>query len=80
MFCCGTAYRAAFGRALADWPAEIREPLLEQGFSGEGFRQSLREPMNVPRLFGEVRDAGHSGIAWFRPDAVVRAIRDVLSR
>jgi pimeloyl-ACP methyl ester carboxylesterase len=132
-----TLYRATFGRALADWPAEIREPLLDNGFSEEGYRQSLREPMNLPHLFGEVRDAGpdpdvpvtflsamgfdafaedlvppearkaaaestearhrlytdvaaalprgevrrlddvgHSGIAWFRPDAVVQAIRD----
>ncbi|MFB9906931.1 alpha/beta fold hydrolase [Allokutzneria oryzae] len=136
-----TAYRTTFGRALADWPTEIREPLLDQGFSSENYRQSLREPMNLPRLFGEVRDAGpdpdvplillsamgtdtfaeelvppeartsaaesqqakhrlytdvtaalpraevrrlddagHSGIAWLRPDAVVQAIRDTLSR
>ncbi|MCU1626358.1 MAG: hypothetical protein JWP64_1307 [Pseudonocardia sp.] len=136
-----TAYRTTFGRALADWPAEIREPLLDQGFSREGYRQSLREPMNLPRLFGEVRDAGpdpdvplifvsamgtdtfaeelvpseahaslaesnqtkhrlytdlaaalprahvrrlddagHSGIVWLRPDAVVQAICDTLSR
>ena len=27
-----------------------------------------------------VDDAGHSGIVWFRPDAVVRAIRDASSR
>lgn len=136
-----TAYRATFGRALAGWPAEIREPLLDQGFSRERYRQSLREPMNLPRLFDEVRaagpdpdvplifvsamgidrfaeellppeaqaspaesneakhrlytdlaaalpraevrrldDAGHSGLAWLRPDAVVRAIRDVSPR
>lgn len=34
----------------------------------------------LPRA--EVRrldDAGHSGIAWLRPDAVVQAIRDTLS-
>ena len=134
-------YRTTFGRALADWPAEIREPLLDQGFSSEGYRQSLREPMNLPYVFGEVRDAGpdpdvpvifvsamgsdafaeelvppearksaaesnearhrlytdlaaalpraevrrlddvgHSGIAWFRPDAVVQAVRDTFSR
>ena len=53
-----TAYRNAFGRGLADWPDEIREPLLERAFSSEGFRQSLREPMNVSHLFGELRDAG----------------------
>lgn len=51
-------YRTTFGRALADWPAEIREPLLDQGFSSTAYRQSLREPMNLPHLFGEVRDAG----------------------
>jgi hypothetical protein len=25
-------------------------------------------------------DAGHSGMVWLRPDAVVQAIRDALSR
>ncbi|MFJ9371667.1 alpha/beta fold hydrolase [Nocardia sp. NPDC101769] len=136
-----TTYRAALSRALADWPAAIREPLLDKGFGRAGFRQSLREPMNLPRLFSEVRDAGpdpdipltfvsamgadtiaqelvppeahaaldesnqtkyrlytdlaaalpdaevrrlddvgHSGMAWLRPDAVVQAIRDTLSR
>lgn len=53
-----TAYRTTFGRALASWPAEIREPLLDQGFSREGYRRSMRESLNLPRLFGEVRDAG----------------------
>lgn len=53
-----SAYRTAFGRGLANWPDEIREPLLERAFSNEGFRQSLREPMNVSHLFGEVRDSG----------------------
>ncbi|WP_328603164.1 alpha/beta hydrolase [Amycolatopsis sp. NBC_00345] len=52
------AYRTTFGRALAGWPAAIREPLLDRGYGREGFRQSLREPMNLPRLFGEVRAAG----------------------
>lgn len=136
-----TAYRAAFDRALPDWPAGIREPLLEGGFSEEGYLRSLREPMTLPDLFGEVRDAGpepetpviivsamgpdpvaeelappgsrdttrepgnakhrlyshlatalprtevrrlddagHSNITWARPDAVVRAVRDVLAR
>lgn len=53
-----TTYRATFGRALAGWPAEIREPLLDREYGREGFRQSLREPMNLPGLFDEVRDAG----------------------
>ncbi|WP_037074754.1 alpha/beta fold hydrolase [Pseudonocardia spinosispora] len=51
-------YPATFGRALADWPSEIREPLLDQGFSDLSFRQSLREPMNLPLLFAEILDAG----------------------
>lgn len=135
-----TLYRTVFGRALADWPAEIREPLLERGFSRQGYRQLMREPLNLPLLFEEVRvaglepdvplillsamgvdafaeellppdaresqgesnqakhrlyadlaakfsqaqirrlyDAGHAGIAWLQPDAVVQAIRDTLS-
>ncbi|MGW0892801.1 alpha/beta fold hydrolase [Saccharopolyspora sp. NPDC002578] len=135
-----SAYRAAFERALADWPAAIREPLLDRGFGDEGYRRSLREPRNLPLLFDEVRaagpepdvplmvlsamgpdpiadelappgsrdaaesgrakhrlysdlaaarpraeirrldDAGHSNLTWSLPDAVVRAIRDVLAR
>ncbi|MFI9379586.1 alpha/beta fold hydrolase [Kutzneria sp. NPDC052558] len=132
------AYRATFGRALADWPAEIREPLLDQGFSPEVYRRAMRESLNLPRVFGEVEaagaepdvptifvsamgvdtfaeellppearaslaesnrikhelygdlaaklprgeirrvdDAGHSGLVWLRPDAVVQAVRDV---
>lgn len=135
------AFRTALSRELADWPAEIREPLLQQEFSREGYRRSVREPLNLPRLFDEVRaagpepdvpqilvaamggdalaeellppdahaslaesnrikhqlytdlaagnpraelrrldDTGHSGIAWLRPDAVARAICDVLAR
>ncbi|GAA4838860.1 alpha/beta fold hydrolase [Saccharopolyspora rosea] len=135
-----TAHRTAVGRALADWPAEIREPLLDKGFSSDAYRRSLREPTNLPHLFAEVRDAGpdpdvpliflsamgpdalaeelappearesaaeshrakhrlytdlaaalpraevrrlddagHSAIAWLRPDAVVQAIRDTLA-
>lgn len=134
-------HRAAVGRALADWPADIREPLLERVFSSDGYQRSLREPMNLPRLFDEIReagpdpdlpvllvsamgsdpvaeelapsadsgsgdqshqgkhrlytdlatalpraeirrldDAGHSVLAWARPDAVIQAIRDALSR
>lgn len=136
-----TRHRSAVGRVLADWPADIREPLLDRVFSGEGYRRSLREPMQLGRLFDEVRDAGpepdvpvvfvsamgsdvvaeelapsgdresaarphqakhrvytdlaaslpraeirrlddagHSNLTWARPDAVIGAIHDVLSR
>ncbi|MCX2731896.1 alpha/beta hydrolase [Saccharopolyspora sp. NFXS83] len=136
-----SAYRAAFDRALTGWPGDIREPLLDRAFGDEGYRRSLREPLNLRHLFDEVRDAGsepdvplivvsamgpdpiadelappgsrdesaesgrakhrlysdlaaarpraeirrlddagHSNITWSRPDAVVRAIRDVLTR
>ncbi len=135
------AYRTTFAKALADWPAEIREPLLDQGFGPEVYRQSLREGLNLSRVFDEIRDAGaepdvpqilvsamgtdtfaeellppearaslaesnqrkhrlftdlatahpqvelrrvddagHSGIVWLRPDAVIQAIRDVTPR
>jgi pimeloyl-ACP methyl ester carboxylesterase len=53
-----STYRAVFGRALADWPDRIREPLLEQAFTSEVYLRSLREPMNLPALFDEVRAAG----------------------
>lgn len=52
------AYRAAIGRALAGWPPEVREPLLARGFSPAAHLRSLRESMNLPKLFQEVRDAG----------------------
>ncbi|GAB3691223.1 alpha/beta fold hydrolase [Saccharopolyspora tripterygii] len=53
-----TRYRAAFARAMADWPAEIRDPLLERGFSRSGYRNSSLEPLNLPHVFDEVRRAG----------------------
>ncbi|MEU6131667.1 alpha/beta hydrolase [Saccharopolyspora sp. NPDC047091] len=52
------AYRAAVGRALADWPTEVREPLLARGFGPAAHLRSLRESMNLPELFREVREAG----------------------
>lgn len=52
------AYRSAFERGLAGWPAAIRDPVLDQGFSAIGYRQSMREPLNLWRVFSEVRDAG----------------------
>ncbi|WIY01963.1 alpha/beta fold hydrolase [Amycolatopsis mongoliensis] len=142
----------AAGRHAAGVPGQVRpgarrvarrdpRPLLDRGYGREAFRQSLREPMNLPRLFGEVRaagpdpdvpmafvsamgvdtfteelappearaslaesdrtkhrlytdlaaalpraearrvdGAGHSDLAWLRPDAVVQAIRDTPSR
>ncbi|WP_243788543.1 alpha/beta fold hydrolase [Saccharopolyspora gloriosae] len=134
-------HRAAVARRLGDWPAGIREPLLDRVFGREQYVRSLREPMNLPDLFGEIHDAGpdpdlpviivsamgsdtvaeelapseddsraaqsnqgkhrlytevaaalprgeirrlddtgHSTLVWNRPDAVVQAIRDVLSR
>ncbi|MBB4688722.1 alpha/beta fold hydrolase [Amycolatopsis jiangsuensis] len=130
-------YRSVFARALAGWPAALRDGLLDRNLSREGFRRMLQESSGLAALFTEVRaagpdpdvpvvflsamgtdafaaeltppgtaernerkfrmyedaaaalpraenrrvdDAGHSGLAWVRPDAVVRAVRDVLAR
>jgi pimeloyl-ACP methyl ester carboxylesterase len=135
-----STYEAVFGQALGDWPDRIRKPLLEQAFSSEVYARSLREPMDLPALFDEIRaagpdpdvplvvlsamgsdaftdelltpeirasalqsaqakhhcyenfvasmpraelrridDAGHCGLVWERSDAVLDAIRDVLT-
>jgi pimeloyl-ACP methyl ester carboxylesterase len=130
-------YRKVFGRAFADWPAWLRDALLDRNLSPDGFRRGLLEASNLWALFTEVRDAGpdpdvptiiltamgadafaeeltppgmaernerknrmyedvvtalaqgenrrvedagHSGLAWGRPDAVLQAIHDVLGR
>jgi hypothetical protein len=63
-------YRGLFGAEMADWPEEIREPLIERHVSPEWLRVGLREAKNVGQLNDELR----------RPDAVQQAIQDLLDR
>lgn len=51
-------YRTVFGKALQDWPRQVRGPLLERAFSREVYARSLREPMDLTTLFDQVRAAG----------------------
>ena len=51
-------YRGLFGVEMADWPAEIREPLIERHVSKEWLRVGLQEAKNVGQLNDELRRTG----------------------
>jgi pimeloyl-ACP methyl ester carboxylesterase len=51
-------YRALFGREMADWPADVRDELIECHVSPEWLLVGLREVQNVDQLSDEVRRAG----------------------
>jgi pimeloyl-ACP methyl ester carboxylesterase len=51
-------YRGLLAKELADWPEEIREPLIERHVSPEWLRVGFREAKNVDQLYDEVRHAG----------------------
>jgi pimeloyl-ACP methyl ester carboxylesterase len=51
-------YRSLFAKEMADWPAEIRDPLIERHVSVEWLTVGLRETQNVDDLYREVRAAG----------------------
>ena len=51
-------YRDLLGQVLADWPAEIREPLIERHVSPEWLRTGFQEAGNVEQLGEEMRRAG----------------------
>jgi pimeloyl-ACP methyl ester carboxylesterase len=51
-------YRGLFAQELADWPEEIREPLIERHVSPEWLRVGFREATNAEQLYAEVRHAG----------------------
>lgn len=50
--------RTVFLRGLADFPAEIREPAVDQNMSLDGFQQTMHEISGVPGLYDEVPAAG----------------------
>ena len=51
-------YRGLFAQEMADWPEEVREPLIERHVSPEWLRAGLQEASNVNQLYDEVRHAG----------------------
>jgi pimeloyl-ACP methyl ester carboxylesterase len=48
-------YRGLFGAEMADWPEEIREPLIECHVSREWLRVGLQEAKNIGQLNDELR-------------------------
>jgi len=51
-------YRGLFAQEMADWPGEIREPLIERHVSPEWLRVGFEEAKNVDQLYDEIRHAG----------------------
>jgi pimeloyl-ACP methyl ester carboxylesterase len=51
-------YRALFAAEMGEWPAEIREILIERHVSPDWLRVGLQETKNVDQLYDEVRNAG----------------------
>jgi pimeloyl-ACP methyl ester carboxylesterase len=51
-------YRSLLAQAMADWPEEIREVLIERHASPEWLRVGFQEAKNVEQLYDEVRHAG----------------------
>lgn len=51
-------YRGLFAQEMADWPEEIREPLIERHVSPEWLRVGFQEAKNVDQLYDEMRHAG----------------------
>jgi pimeloyl-ACP methyl ester carboxylesterase len=51
-------YRDLLEQEMADWPAEIREPLIERHLSPEWFRDGYQLVKYRDQLLDEMRDAG----------------------
>jgi pimeloyl-ACP methyl ester carboxylesterase len=51
-------YRGLFAQEMADWPEQVRTPLVERHVSIEWVRVGLGEARNVDQLYEEVRGAG----------------------
>ena len=51
-------YRGLFEQEMTDWPADIRERLIERHLSPDWLLTGFREAGNVDELYGEVRHAG----------------------
>jgi pimeloyl-ACP methyl ester carboxylesterase len=51
-------YRALFEQEMADWPADIRDVLIERHVSADWLRAGLQEAKNIDQLYDEIRRAG----------------------
>lgn len=51
-------YRGLFAKETADWPEEIREPLIDYHVSLEGLKVGAREGSNLDLLNDELRQVG----------------------
>lgn len=51
-------YRGLFAQEMADWPEEIREPLIEYHVSLDGLKVGSQEASNLDQLNDELRQAG----------------------
>jgi pimeloyl-ACP methyl ester carboxylesterase len=51
-------YRGLFAQEMADWPREIREPLIDAHVSPQWLRVGLRENKNLSQVYDEIRRAG----------------------
>jgi hypothetical protein len=51
-------YRSLFAQELADWPQQVRDPLVERHVSLDWLGVGLKEASNADRLYDEIRHAG----------------------
>jgi hypothetical protein len=51
-------YRGLFDKELADWPEQVREPLIEHRLSPAGLRVGFQEARNHAQIHDEMRQAG----------------------
>jgi pimeloyl-ACP methyl ester carboxylesterase len=50
-------YRGLFAQEMTDWPAEIREPLIERHVSPQWLRRGIAEAANLSWIYDEMRQA-----------------------
>lgn len=51
-------YREQLGQMLADWPSEVRRPLIDHHVSPAGLRTGIQEGQNLEQLNEELRHSG----------------------
>jgi pimeloyl-ACP methyl ester carboxylesterase len=51
-------YRGLFAKEMADWPEDVRRPLIDRHVSPDWLRAGLLEAKNIDQLYDEVRRAG----------------------
>jgi pimeloyl-ACP methyl ester carboxylesterase len=51
-------YRGLFEQEMTDWPAEIREPLIDRHVSPQWLGRGIAEAANLSQIYDEMRQAG----------------------